>query len=129
MEDKPDRSIVDFFRGYINVKVHVFDNLNDVFDSLNLCSGCSSYFMHFILFFNLKMVGEDIIQFLGQVKEHPDLKTTPVFILSESGNADTVRELYKCHLNNFIMKPEDSGDLGHVLGSFMKFWFDLAELP
>ena len=38
-------------------------------------------------------------------------------------------ELYKSHLTNYIMKPEDWDDLNRVLDSFMKFWFDLAELP
>ena len=41
MEDhEPTTSVVDFFKKENNVNVHLFDNLNDVTDALNLCSNC-----------------------------------------------------------------------------------------
>ena len=85
--------------------------------------------MHFILLFNLKRVTEEIKQFISMIKEDNVLKSTPVFILSESGNNTDVRDLYKIHLTNCIPKPEDLDDLNRVLNSFMKFWFDLVKLP
>ena len=129
MENESTTSVVDFFKKENNVNVHLFDNLNDVHDALNLCSNRPKSQMHFILLFNLKRVNEEIKQFISTVKEDTMLKSTPVFILSESANNTDIRELYKIHLNNCILKPEDSNDLGRVLNSFMKFWFDLVKLP
>ena len=40
MEDESTTSVVDFFKKENNVNVHLFDNLNDVHDALNLCSNC-----------------------------------------------------------------------------------------
>ena len=63
------------------------------------------------------------------VKEDPQLKLTPVFILSESVDNIDVLELYKSHLTDYILKPEDWDDLNRVLNSFMKFWFNSVKLP
>ncbi len=128
MEDKSTTSVVDLFKKENNVYLHLFDNLDDVLDGLNLCSGRSKDSMHFILFFNLKQVKEDVKQFISMVKDDPVLKSTPVFILSESEDTD-VKGLYKSHLTNYIFKPKDLNDLSRVLDSFKTFWFNLTELP
>ncbi len=130
LEDESTSSVVDFFKKENNVNVHLFDNLNHVTDALNLCSNCPKSLTHFSLLFNLNAVTDEIIDFIKIVKSDSALKTTPISILSESkNNNDNVKELYKSHLNNYIMKPENSNDLNRVLDSFMKFWFDLAEVP
>ena len=129
MEDESTTSVVDFFKKENNVNVHLFDNLNDVTDALNLCSNCPKDNMHFILLFNLKRVTEEIKQFISTVKENSVHKSTPVFILSESGNNTDVKDLYKIHLTNYIPKTEDPNDLNNVLNSFTELWFNLAELP
>jgi DNA-binding NarL/FixJ family response regulator len=85
--------------------------------------------MHFILLFNLKRVNEEIKQFISTVKKDSVLKSTPVFILSESGNDKDVMDLYNGHITNYILKPEDLDDLNCVLDSFKTFWFNLTELP
>ncbi len=85
--------------------------------------------MHFILFFNLKQVKEDVKQFIFMVKKDPVLGSTPLFILSESIADRDVMDLYRGHITNYILKPEDLDDLNRVLDSFKTFWFDLAELP
>ena len=64
LEDESTTSVVDFFKKENNVNVHLFDNLNDVMDALNLCSNCPKSHMHFILLFNLKLVKEEIKQFI-----------------------------------------------------------------
>ncbi len=129
LEDKSTTSVVDFFKNENNVKVRLFDNLDDVLDALYLCSNCPKSLMHFSLLFNLNEVTDEIIDFIKIVKSDSALKTTPISILSESTNNKDVRELYKSHLNNYIMKPEDLDDLNRVLDSFLKFWFDLVEVP
>jgi hypothetical protein len=129
MEDESTTSVVDFFKDESDVRVRLFDNLDDVWDVLKVCSGRSKGCMHYILFFNLKLVSDDIKQFVFRVKEDPVLKSAPVFILSESLDDGDVRDLYKIYLTNFIMKPDNLVDLGRVLGAFKTFWFDLAELP
>lgn len=129
MEDESTTSVADFFKKENNVKIRLFDNLNDILDALNLSNDHSKSFMHFILLFNVKMVSEEIKKFILMVKEDPQLKLTPVFILSESGNNIDVLELYKSHLTNYILKPEDLDDLNRVLNSFMKFWFNSVKLP
>jgi hypothetical protein len=128
LEDKSTTSVVDYFKKENNVHVHLFDNLDDVWDGLKVCSDRSKDCMHFILFFNLKLVKEDVKQFISMVKEDSVLRSTPVFILSESKDTD-VMELYKSHLTNYILKPEDLDDLNRVLDSFKTFWFNLTELP
>ena len=56
MEDESTTSVADFFKKENNVKVRLFDNLNDIRDTLNLCNDHSKSFMHFILLFNVKLV-------------------------------------------------------------------------
>ena len=51
MEDKSTVSVVDFFKKENNVKVHLFDNLDDILDGLKVCSDRSNGCMHFILIF------------------------------------------------------------------------------
>jgi hypothetical protein len=128
MEDDSTSSVVDFFRDENDVRVRLFDNLDDVWDVLKVCSSRSKGCMHFILFFNLKLVSDDIKRFVFRVKEDSVLKSAPVFILSELGDGD-VRDLYKGYLTNYIMKPDNLVDLEVVLDAFKTFWFDLAELP
>ena len=58
------------------------------------------------------------------------LKTTPSFyFIRIRGNNTDVKDLYKSHLTNYILKPEDLNDLNRVLDSFTELWFNLAELP
>jgi hypothetical protein len=84
MEDESTISVVDYFKNENDVKARLFDNLGDVWDGLKVCSARSKGCMNFILFFNLKYVGEDIKQCVFRVKEDPVLGSIPVFILSES---------------------------------------------
>ncbi len=84
---------------------------------------------HNILLFNSKPPLNNVMDVIWEIKESPDLRITPVFIIAESLGNEDINEVYKCHLNCFIAKPQDIEGLIRIIDSFKELWLKYVKLP
>lgn len=73
-----------------------------------------------------KMNGFDVLHW---VKSHPQIKNTPVIILSTSSNPKDIQKAYDLHANAFIIKPLEIIEFQNTIESFIQFWIRTVQLP
>jgi CheY-like chemotaxis protein len=65
---------------------------------------------------------------LRQLKTHPDFNHIPVVILSEVASPNHVRQCYQLGANTFIKKPDTAGMTMYKIQTFLRYWFEVAEI-
>jgi chemotaxis family two-component system response regulator Rcp1 len=68
-------------------------------------------------------------QVLERIRATPQLKATPVVVLTTSHRPEDVRDLYEAGANTYIEKPQDFHRFVEVLRSIHHYWLDAALLP
>lgn len=68
-----------------------------------------------LLFLDLNMPRKNGLQCLLQIKQHPDLQSLPVIILSTTSNPEEVEKLYKNGAQYYIQKPGSFKQLTQIL--------------
>jgi len=66
---------------------------------------------------------------LAEVKSSPNLKRTPVLVMTSSRSDDDVTAAYSLNANCYIAKPGDFQDYVLVVKAIEHFWFLTATLP
>ena len=66
---------------------------------------------------------------LADIKRHPELRRTPVIVLTGSSADEDVTKAYDLHANCYIAKPVDFSDLTGIMRSLVEFWAEIAVLP
>lgn len=67
-------------------------------------------------------------EILRELKTHPDFNHIPVVVLSEVASASHVRQCYQLGANTFIKKPDTAEMTLLKIGTFFKYWFEVAEI-
>jgi CheY-like chemotaxis protein len=73
-----------------------------------------------------KMNGFDV---LVAIKNHPELRMTPVIMLSTSRSASDIRLAYQNHANSYVQKPANLEGAEKIIKAIQGFWLDVAVLP
>jgi CheY-like chemotaxis protein len=130
--EEPDKSIINLLKGFSNenqVELFIFNNPEETLGYLKQIVASHELHRHNILLFNSKPPLTSVMDVIWEIKESPDLRVTPVFIIAESLEDEDINEAYRCHLNCFIAKPRDIEGLIRIIDSFKGLWLKYVELP
>jgi CheY-like chemotaxis protein len=73
-----------------------------------------------------KMGGREVLQ---TIKTDPDLKRTPVVVITTSRAEEDIIKSYDLHANCYITKPVSLDQLVRVVRAIEDFWLTIVELP
>jgi chemotaxis family two-component system response regulator Rcp1 len=73
-----------------------------------------------------KMSGHQVLK---EIKDDPDLKYIPVFILTVSQAREDILKACELHANCYITKPIDLNEFTEVVKSIQDFWLTSVKLP
>ncbi|MGL5511000.1 MAG: response regulator [Microcoleaceae cyanobacterium] len=66
---------------------------------------------------------------LAEIKNHPQLKTIPVVILTTSDYEGDILKSYELHANCYITKPVELSQFINMMKTLENFWFAIVKLP
>lgn len=82
-----------------------------------------------LILLDLNMPRKDGREALREIKDHPQLRSIPIIILTTSKSDEEIVKTYLDGANCFITKPVNFEDLMEVVGSIGKFWLEIASIP
>lgn len=82
-----------------------------------------------LMLLDLKMPKVDGLEVLRQVKNHSQLKTIPVVVLTSSREEQDVVRSYDLGVNAYVVKPVDFHDFVEAVKLLGGFWAVLNEPP
>lgn len=88
-----------------------------------------AYPMPGLVLLDLNMPGMDGSTALAEIRNDPNLRHTPVVVLTTSNSHIDVLQTYKLGANSFITKPVEFDDLVMVLESLGRYWFHAVRIP
>jgi CheY-like chemotaxis protein len=78
---------------------------------------------------DLSMPGMDGFDFLAQVRKNPSLAMIPIVVMSSSRSPRDVMRCYQLGANSFIVKPMSLETFVSTIGTLVRYWLDIVELP
>jgi chemotaxis family two-component system response regulator Rcp1 len=78
---------------------------------------------------DLSMPGMDGFEFLAHVRKNPVLAPIPIVILSSSQSPRDILRCYQLGANSYITKPMSLQTFVETIGTLVRYWLDIAELP
>ena len=66
---------------------------------------------------------------LAELKADPELRKTPVIVLTTSQREQDVAMSYDLHANSYITKPVDFDQFIHAVRVIEEFWMSIVRLP
>ena len=109
--------------------LHVVSSGPDALDYLNQRGAYATADRPDIVLLDLNLPGMSGIQVLEAIKTDPELKVTPVIVLTSSETEDDVIKSYDEHANAYLTKPLDPGEFIDLARSLGEFWAQMASLP
>jgi len=82
----------------------------------------------FVILLDINMPRMNGHEFLANLRETPEIKQERVFVFTTSDNEIDVAQAYKKNANGYIVKPDNSSDLRHILG-FLQEYCNICEHP
>ena len=82
-----------------------------------------------LILLDLNLPRKDGFEVLKEVKEHRDLSSVPVVILTSSQADRDILKSYNLHANCFISKPVDVDEFLNTVRSMGEFWLSIVKLP
>jgi DNA-binding response OmpR family regulator len=78
---------------------------------------------------DLSMPGMNGFEFLAEARKNPALATIPIVMMSSSGSPRDVFRSYQLGANSFIIKPMSLETFVATIGTLVRYWLDIVELP
>jgi CheY-like chemotaxis protein len=78
---------------------------------------------------DLSMPGMDGFDFLAEVRKNPALAMIPIVMMSSSRSPRDVMRCYQLGANSFIVKPMSLETFVATIGTLVRYWLDIVELP
>jgi two-component system, chemotaxis family, response regulator Rcp1 len=82
-----------------------------------------------IVLLDLNLPKKDGREVLAEIKSDPDLKRTPVVIVTTSKAEEDIVKTYDLHANCFVTKPLDLDQFVIMVQSIEHFWLTIVKLP
>lgn len=82
-----------------------------------------------VVLLDLKLPKVDGLEVLERIKNDPDLRQTPVVMLTSSREEKDLVRSYKHGVNAFVVKPVDFKEFFEAIQDLGVFWAVLNELP
>ena len=130
--EKSGKSIVELLKDFSNnqqIELSVFNDANKLVNSLKHFTIYFGSYKHNIVLFHSRPPLNNVIKVIKEIKESPDLKTTPVFIITESRNKKEIKKAYDYYTNSVIIKPHNMEGIIQIINSFKELWFKHVQLP
>ncbi|HEY9886853.1 MAG TPA: response regulator [Candidatus Obscuribacterales bacterium] len=81
-----------------------------------------------IILLDINMPKMNGIEFLQELRKHPQLAMTPVVVLTTSDEDQDRIEAYKLNVAGYIVKPVTFASFAEVMATLNKYW-TLCEMP
>ncbi len=78
---------------------------------------------------DLSMPGIDGFELLAQARKNPALAAIPIVIMSSSRSPRDVLRCYRLGANSYITKPMSLETFVATIGTLVRYWLDVVELP
>lgn len=82
-----------------------------------------------LIILDLNLPRKDGLEVLREIKADPNLRRTPVVILTTSQDDRDILKSYDLHANCYLIKPLDLRKFIEVVASIEKFWLVAVKLP
>jgi len=82
-----------------------------------------------LILLDLNMPRMDGREFLAEIKNHPELASIPIIVLTTSQNETDIAKSYHLNANCYISKPVDFKGFNNVMRAIEQFWFSVVSLP
>jgi CheY-like chemotaxis protein len=82
-----------------------------------------------LILLDLNLPGRNGSQVLADIKGDPDLRRTPVVMLTVSGAEEDVLRSYDFHANAYVTKPIDLGSFLEAIRKIDEFFISVVRLP
>jgi CheY-like chemotaxis protein len=82
-----------------------------------------------VVLLDLKLPKLDGLQVLEQIKSNPELKSTPVVVLTSSREEPDLQRAYQLGVNAYVIKPVRFQDFVRAIQDLGGFWAVLNEPP
>ena len=82
-----------------------------------------------VMLLDLKLPKVDGLEVLEHVKSNPDLKTTPVVMLTSSREEQDLAKSYNLGTNAYVVKPVDFSDFVEAIRKLGLFWAVVNQPP
>ena len=78
---------------------------------------------------DLNLPKKNGLEVLEEIRRDPELRTTPVIMLTTSSSARDIAACYDRGVNCYVVKPLDLDDFTRLVQAINGFWFEVAVLP
>jgi CheY-like chemotaxis protein len=82
-----------------------------------------------LVLLDLDLPGKNGHDVLSEIRSDPQLRTTPVVILTTSSDDADVEGAYQLGANAYVTKPIGLEDWIRLVSTIREFWFSVAVLP
>lgn len=82
-----------------------------------------------LILLDLNMPKKDGREALKEIKDHPELRSIPVIVLTTSRAEEDILRTYNLGVNSFITKPVLFEDLVNIMKALSTYWFEIVKLP
>ncbi len=82
-----------------------------------------------LILLDLRLPDCNGVDVLAQIKSRPELKRTPVVVMTSSTAETDIISSYEHHANAYINKPVDFSGLLDIVRDLDHFWFSLVRRP
>lgn len=130
-DDTNDRFIIaeSFKETNLFCSLDFVENGEELVDYLNKNGKYSDKPNPDIILLDLNMPRKDGRDALKEIKNNPELKETPIIILTNSKDDRDIRYCYRNGANCYLVKPLEFNDFVKLAELIMKFWFQTAIIP
>lgn len=82
-----------------------------------------------LILLDLRLPRVDGLEVLGEIKATPDLRATPVVVLTTSDSEHDVARAYAQHANSYLVKPAEFSRIRELIESIECYWLGMNRLP
>jgi len=82
-----------------------------------------------LILLDLNLPRMDGREVLTEIKQDPDLRTSPVVVLTTSHDEADIHRAYSSHANCYVTKPVNFDQFTKIVRSIEDFWFTVVRLP
>ena len=82
-----------------------------------------------LILLDLNLPKKNGLEVLEEIKCDPELRRTPVIMLTTSSSARDIAACYDRGVNCYVVKPLDLDDFTRLVQAINSFWFEVAVLP
>jgi CheY-like chemotaxis protein len=121
-----------FQEGCSNVDLRFVDNGEELMNYLYRRNGYSDGSLApwpDLILLDLNMPAKDGREALKEIKSQPNLRRTPVIILTTSREVEDVLLTYDIGASSYIAKPTDFDEWGELAKAISLYWFKFSTLP